>query len=123
MPRVAAARRRQARPPHLQLDVLVYPDDRRWAAHCLQLDLVEYGRLPETALADVLAVIRAHIEYAIEHDNMAYLFHPAPADVWKQFLHAERTGSTTIRITGPREVFRAPLVVTVQEASVRSLAA
>ena len=111
------------RPPDFQLDVLLYRDQSRWTAHCLQLDLVECGRSAQAALSDVLDVIRAHIEWAIEHDNMAHLFHPAPPEYWKMFLTARRIGARTFHLRPfGRSASGAPRV-TVQQASARSVAA
>lgn len=118
--RTAASRYRT---PNFQLDVLLYRQGGRCTAHCLQLDLVECGRTVQAALSDVLDVIRAHIEWAIEHDNMEHLFHPAPAEYWKMFLTARRIGARTFRLRPfGRSASGAPRV-TVQEASARSLAA
>lgn len=109
--------------PSLQFDALLYRDGSQWAAHCLQLDLVEVQGSAEAALADLLDVIRAHVEWAIEHDNMGYLFQPAPPEVWKMFLTARRTGTRTIRLR-PSDGLKAPLPrVTVQEAAAEPLAA
>lgn len=109
--------------PSLQLDVLLYRDGAQWTAHCLQLDLVESQDTATAALGDLLDVIRAHLEWAIEHDNMGHLFQPAPSEFWKMFLTARRTGSRTIRLR-PSDGLKAPLPrVTVQEAAAEPLAA
>ena len=113
----------QHRPPDFQLDVLLYREDGRWTAHCLQLDLVECGRTAQAALSDVLDVIRAHIEWAIEHENMEHLFHPAPPEYWKMFLTARRIGARTFRLRPFGRSASGAQRVTVQEASARSLAA
>ena len=94
-----------------------------WAGHCLQLDLVECARTMEQAQANVLDVIRAHIEHALEHDNMEHLFHPAPAEYWQLFLRSRQIGSRTLRLRPERSRLRAMPRVTVQESSVRRQAA
>ncbi len=111
------------RPPDFQLDVLLYREDGQWAAHCLQLDLVECRRKVEAAESDILDVIRAHIEWALEHDNMEHLFHPAPPEYWKMFLTARRTGTRTLRLRPSGHPGASVRRVTVQEASARRLAA
>lgn len=111
------------RPPNLQLDVLLYREEGRWTAHCLQLDLVESGRTVQAAQSDILDVIRAHIEWAIEHDNMEHLFHPAPPEYWKMFLTARWTGTHTLRLRPSGRPAEGVSRVTVQEASARTLAA
>jgi hypothetical protein len=115
---MARAERKQ---PNFQFDVLLYRDDGQWAAHCLQLDLVEYGTW-KAAQGAIRDVSRAHIEYALEHDNMDYLFHPAPSDIWKLFLKSKLIGRKTIRIHTPPDVPALPSV-TVQESSVPDNAA
>lgn len=114
---------RRHRPPDLQLDVLLYREDGQWTAHCLQLDLVECGRTVEDAESDILDLIRAHIEWALEHDNMEHLFHSAPPKYWKMFMTARRTGTRTLRLRPSGRVAAGVRRVTVQEASARSLAA
>jgi hypothetical protein len=111
------------RPPHFLLNVLLYRADGMWTAHCLQLDLVECARTQEQAQSNVLDVIRAHIEYALEHDNMEHLFQPAPAEYWQLFLRSTPIGSRTVRLRS--KGLRLPAVprVTVAESSVRRLAA
>jgi predicted RNase H-like HicB family nuclease len=109
--------------PVFLLNVLLYREDGRWTAHCLQLDLVECARTVEEAQSNILDVIRAHIEHALEHDNMEHLFHPAPAAYWQLFLRSKQTGSRTLRLHPER--LHLPVVprVTVQESSVRGPAA
>ena len=110
------------RPPDLQLDLLLYADDGQWAAHCLQLDLVEHGPTQQAAAAALLDVIRAHLEYALEHDNLEHLFHPASPDVWRRFLTAERTGSASITLAPLDDVLPFPPRVSIQEAAARPAA-
>ena len=110
-------------PPHFLLNVLLYREDGRWTAHCLQLDLVECARTVAEAQANILDVIRAHIEHALDHDNMEHLFHPAPAEYWQLFLRSKQIGSRTVRLHPERSRLPAVPRVTVQESSVRRLAA
>ena len=112
-----------SRSPHFLLNVLLYREDGMWTAHCLQLDLVECARTLEQAESNVLDVIRAHIEYALEHDNMEHLFHPAPAEYWQLFLRSTPIGNRTIRLHPERVRLPAVPRVTVAESSVRKLAA
>ena len=108
--------------PDFHADVLLYEEDGEWVGHCLQLDLVEAGATRQEAQKNVLDVICAHIEYALSHDNMEHLFHPAPPEVWRQFWKSEVIGSKTIRIHVPDDVFPAH-TITVREASAPALAA
>jgi len=112
-----------ARPPDFLLNVLLYREGSRWVAHCLQLDLVECARTLEEAQSNMLDVIRAHMEHALEHDNMEHLFQPAPAEYWQLFLRSRQIGRRTLRLRLERSPSRAVPRVTVQESSVRGLAA
>jgi hypothetical protein len=114
---------RPAGPPNFLLNVLLYREEGLWAAHCLQLDLVECARTQEEAQANILDVIRAHIEYALENDNMAHLFQAAPPEYWQLFLRSKRIGSRTLQLRPERSTLRVVPRVTVHESSVRRLAA
>jgi predicted RNase H-like HicB family nuclease len=56
-----------------------------YVAHCLELDLVATADTPEAVKADIFDVIVAQVRYAFANDNLEYLYHPAPAEVWKEF--------------------------------------
>jgi predicted RNase H-like HicB family nuclease len=106
---------------NLHLDVLLGPDEGGWLAHCLQLDLAEWGETLQAAQANLLDVMRAHIASAVENDNLAYLFHPAPPEVWKRFFQAELIGEQTLALDVPAGVV-VP-AVRVREASLSRAAA
>ena len=112
-----------ARPPDFLLNVLLYREDGQWAAHCLQLDLVECARTLQAAQSNMRDVIRAHIEHALEHNNMEHLFQPAPPEYWQLFLRSRQIGRRTVRLRPARSPLRAVPRVTVQESSVRRIAA
>jgi hypothetical protein len=66
--------------------VLVRCEEGLWVAHCLELDLVTEADTREQACEDMADVITAHVRYALENDNMEYLYHPAPQEVWKTYF-------------------------------------
>jgi len=106
--------------PDLQLDILLYPDDGGFLAHCLQLDLVEWGETLDEAHCALLDVVRAHVESVIENDNLDHLFHPAPAEVWKRFFGATLIAERPLALDLPAgDVFP----IRVREASVPCAAA
>ena len=113
----------KAKPPVFVLNVLLYREDCRWTAHCLQLDLVECARTVREAQSNILDVIRAHIEHALEHDNMEHLFQPAPAEYWQLFLRSKQIGRRTLRLHPEQSRLSVVPRVTVQESSVHGLAA
>lgn len=109
-------------PLDFHLDVLLAPEDGGWLAHCLQLDLAEWGGTLAAAQANLLDVIRAHVESVVENDNLEHLLSPAPADVWKRFFQgeAELLGEHTLALNVPAGVFPP---VRVREASTTRAAA
>jgi predicted RNase H-like HicB family nuclease len=101
-------------PLDLQLDVLLYPDEKGWLAHCLQLDLAEWGETLEAAQGNLLDVVRAHVESAVADDDLEHFFHPAPPEVWKRFFRAELVAEKRLPLDLPVEVFPP---IRVREAS------
>jgi predicted RNase H-like HicB family nuclease len=66
--------------------VLIKKEPDAWVAHCLELNLVTVADTLEQVEADMMDVIAAHVRYALEKDNLDYMFHPAPPEVWKDFF-------------------------------------
>jgi len=56
-----------------------------FVAHCLELDLVATADTLEAVKADILDLIIAQIQYAFANDNVEYLYHSAPPEVWREF--------------------------------------
>lgn len=56
-----------------------------FVAHCLELDLVATADTLEAVKADILDVIAAQVHYAFANDNLEYLYHSAPPEVWRDF--------------------------------------
>lgn len=67
------------------LHVLIFEEDKEWVAHCLEFDIVATAKDMTSVKKDIFDLIKTHIEYAIENNNMANLFKPAPPEVWKPF--------------------------------------
>ncbi|MGB6065149.1 MAG: hypothetical protein WBG50_10085 [Desulfomonilaceae bacterium] len=70
----------------LAFNVLIKEESGLWIAHCLELDIVATADSAETAASDISELIRAQVGYAIAHDNLDHLYHPAPSEVWQRFL-------------------------------------
>jgi predicted RNase H-like HicB family nuclease len=85
----------------MRLRVVFYQDDGDWYGHCLELDLVESGATREEAKASVLDVIRAHVEWAIQHENMEHLYRSAPMEFWTRFFGGIPIGTEVIHISVP----------------------
>ncbi|MFH0813433.1 MAG: hypothetical protein V2A69_11440 [Pseudomonadota bacterium] len=66
-------------------NVLIKKDANFYIAHCLELDIVATSEDLEKAKTDMLDLIKAQVDYAFSNDNLDYLYHPAPTDVWQEF--------------------------------------
>lgn len=89
------------RHPSIRLNVLIYKDGDEWIAHCLQMDLVASSKSEKKVEDDIIDLIKAQVIYAIENDNMGYIFKQAPADEWAKLAMAKRCGIRKIRIDVP----------------------
>jgi len=69
--------------------VLVKMEDRLWVAHCLELDIVATADTRDQVEKDIVDLIAAQVCYALDHDNLEYLYRSAPPDVWNEFLECK----------------------------------
>lgn len=70
----------------LSLRVLGYQeDDGDWAAHCLEMDLVGYGKTFEAAYKALEELIEMQIDFAVSMNQPTLLYHPAPPDIFRTF--------------------------------------
>jgi hypothetical protein len=82
---------------HQTLRAVLHREGDTWIAHCLDLDIVSTGATQWDAARVLADAVIAQLAYAREEDNYAYLFHPAPADVWRRLAGAlQGTQSTMI---------------------------
>ena len=70
--------------PQLHLDIIIEKQDSEFVAHCLQMDIVSSAITEEIAVQEMVDLISAQVEFAIKHDNLEYLFKPAPAETWQK---------------------------------------
>ena len=64
------------------LTILFYTEDNEKTAHCLEFDIVTVGKNYEEANFELMKLINAHVNFAIENDNEEFLYKPAPAQYW-----------------------------------------
>lgn len=69
-----------------------------FVAHCLELDLVATADTLEAVKADILDVIIAQIQYAFANDNLEYLYHSAPPEVWREFYECKEQETERYRV-------------------------
>lgn len=70
----------------LSFSVLFKKEDDIIIAHCLELDIVATADTFKEAENDILDLIAAQVSYAFSNDNLENLYHPAPSEVWQQYL-------------------------------------
>lgn len=69
-------------------------------------------------------VILAHVTFAIENDNLAYLFHPAPEAVWTEYFEsAARAEHDLITISAKHPAKKTNLPTTLDLSTTLSAAA
>ena len=66
--------------------ILIKQEPDAWVAHNLELNLVAVAETLEQVEADIIDIITAHVRYALENDNLGYMAHAAPPDVWNDFF-------------------------------------
>lgn len=70
-------------------NILVKEEDDLFVAHCLELDIVATADAIDEVKNDLFDLIITQVSSAFSNDNLDYLFHPAPADVWKEFYQCK----------------------------------
>jgi hypothetical protein len=78
--------------------VLIKKELDAWVAHCLELNLVAEADTSEQVTSEIIDVIVAHVRYAIENDNVAYMYHAAPPEVWRDFFKCENREEASHRM-------------------------
>jgi hypothetical protein len=72
----------------LDFRVLIYREDEYWIAHCLETDLVAEGGTLSQAMDSLIDISNVQIQAALEEGDLASIFSPAPADVWRMYAVA-----------------------------------
>jgi len=75
--------------PIIHMDVVCYKEDDLFVAHCLQLDLVTTATTVHQACINMEDVIKAHITYALNNNNLKNIFKPAPPEIWQLMSNAD----------------------------------
>lgn len=71
------------------LKILIKKEEKQYIAYCLELGLVSCGKTHEEAEQNIKDIIRIHIEYAIENNNLKYLFSPLIKNIWQEYGESE----------------------------------
>lgn len=89
-------------PPSVKLNVLLYEEDGEWIAHCLQMDIVTSSVNQSVVIEEILDLIQAQVEYAIDNNNMDNIFKSAPAEDWERLAHFQKCEVRKITINTPK---------------------
>lgn len=74
-----------------------------FVAHCLELDLVATADTLEAVKADILDVIITQIQYSFANDNLEYLYHSAPPEVWREFYGCREQETERYQVASSEE--------------------
>jgi hypothetical protein len=88
--------------PSVKLNVLIYQEDDEWIAHCLQMDIVATSGGKSSVMNDIVDLIKAQVEYAVDNDNLSSIFRPAPAEEWEKLARFQRCEVRKIIIDMPK---------------------
>jgi predicted RNase H-like HicB family nuclease len=83
------------------LRAVLYQEEGEWVAHCLDLDIVATAPTRDQAAKQLVEAVTAQIDYARDHQNYAYLYRPAPLEVWQRLAEAIQGGLPTITLRVP----------------------
>ncbi len=86
------------------LKLLLFKDGEEYVAHILDFDLVGTGATREEALKEVSDSATAQIAYALEHNRVKELLHPAPSEFYEKWKIAEQHALMDILISAKRPV-------------------
>ena len=78
---------REARDVRLDLRAVVYPHQKWWIAHCLELDLVAEGPTPASAIRDLVEISISQVETAQNGEPRINFLCGAP-EIWAMFSRA-----------------------------------
>jgi hypothetical protein len=73
-------------------NVLVYSEAGTNIAHCMEMGLVATHDDADEIVPIMNKLIFRQLQFALENDNMADIFHPAPPEVWAKFREAITEG-------------------------------
>jgi hypothetical protein len=75
-------------PYELSIRTLVYAEDELFVAHALEMDILGYGESRETAVSELVKLLKNQITFAEAKGEKAMVFFPAPQDFFKRWESA-----------------------------------
>lgn len=99
------------RPASFTVNVLFKKEGGEWVGHCLELDIVSTDTNLKRLKTDMKNLIIAQVEFAFSNDNLDYLFHPAPPDVWAEFYKCKKMDEEKFSLPSPKKAFVPPWII------------
>lgn len=65
------------------LNVMIEKEGNLFVAECIELGIIGTTKNIQGAVNDMKALIKAQIEYALDNDNLYYLYKFAPSEIWE----------------------------------------
>jgi hypothetical protein len=75
---------------NLPLSVLCYEDDGLYVAHCLEMDILDYGETPQVVMEELQTLINAQVEFC--KDKKINMFFYAPDKFFKCYKQIHKLG-------------------------------
>jgi hypothetical protein len=76
--------------------VLGYKEGAEWAAHCLETDLIGYGKTFDSALRDLIELTEMQVSFALHMKQPNILDHPAPPEIFETYSRLAREQLATL---------------------------
>ena len=82
----------------MTFNILAKKEKNVWIAHCLELDIIATADKLPVLKKEIVDLIITQIDYAFSNDNLENLYHPAPAEVWKEFYACKESIEKKIKM-------------------------
>lgn len=99
----------------LSVNILAKKEGDIWTGHCLELDIVVTANSIEKLRKELTDLIVAQVDYAFSNDNLNYLYHPAPPEIWKEFFNCKKQLEDRIQVKSKskkKTAFVPPIITT-----------
>jgi hypothetical protein len=78
-------------PFRLTVRAVIYKtDNSQWAAHCLETDLVGYGKTPKSSIDNLTELTEMQISFALFKKDFGLLDRPAPSYIFELYYNLQR---------------------------------
>jgi hypothetical protein len=106
----------------LSLNVLARKEGDTWTGHCLELDIVATANSLAKLKKDLDDLIIAQIDYAFSNNNLDYLYHPAPPEIWEEFFKCKKQVEDCIKVKPTKKTTFVPPFITTKTCFMENVA-